>query len=244
MSQPVSTQLLSVPGQSPAHPIRPPFLHPSVSRLRSSVLNQRGRVPSSSTVRTTLSNAISPDPSHFSAISRASSVSGPPLPNEYAPNGEAQPKHAPAPLSRHHSDSNSVSTSAAVHTHEPEREVFRWTSLRHISAQVYSPASSAKAQAVLDAGIGRPTVVAAGGLICVGTHTGRTAVFDFRQQFKFICGADVPGSPPCYYISSSCGYLLRTPYGVSGCGCGLSAIVICGPHISSSGAYIRTHFPL
>lgn len=71
-------------------------------------------------------------------------------------------------------------------------EVFRWTTLRQISSQIYSSFSS-KAAVILDTHMGKPTVIAAGGLLCIGTDTGRTYVFDFKQKFKFVCEPETPG---------------------------------------------------
>lgn len=41
--------------------------------------------------------------------------------------------------------------------------------------------------------LGAPTVMAANGLICVGTETGFICVFDFKQNLKCICGTDAIG---------------------------------------------------
>lgn len=77
---------------------------------------------------------------------------------------------------------------------QPEREVFQWTPLNAISKLVYS-------QKVLNvigaAKLGMPTVIAANGLICVGTETGFICVFDFKQNLKCICGADATGKVVC-----------------------------------------------
>lgn len=43
------------------------------------------------------------------------------------------------------------------------------------------------------ANLGIPTVIAANGLICVGTETGFICVFDFKQNLKCICGTDGVG---------------------------------------------------
>lgn len=38
--------------------------------------------------------------------------------------------------------------------------------------------------------LGSPTVLAANGLICIGTHTWLTDVFDFKQTLKCVCETD------------------------------------------------------
>ena len=88
---------------SPPKPTRP-FIHPTISRLRSVVPQQQSKRLSSVS---SLPNA-SPSPSHFSAISRASSVSN--LPAHFASQEEP---------------------------HALSREVFRWAVLRDISQQIY-----------------------------------------------------------------------------------------------------------
>lgn len=150
-----------------------------MSRLRSFVPQHKSRVPSSSTLRSSFSNVLSPDPSHFSAVSRASSVSGAFEHLNGLKSSEGSATILSPPLS------NSAS---GLPESLSSREVFHWTTLRHISSQIYS---SSKAAAILDTHMGRPTAIVTGGLVCVGTDTGRTYVFDFRQQFKFICGAEI-----------------------------------------------------
>ncbi|KAF8578041.1 hypothetical protein K439DRAFT_1639240 [Ramaria rubella] len=81
-----------------------PFVHPNVSRLRSFVPQQQNRHTSSGS---SFANA-SPSPSHFSAISRTSSLS----------NLQSHPEPPEKPR-------------------EPAREVFRWTVLRDIGQQIY-----------------------------------------------------------------------------------------------------------
>lgn len=175
------TNGLAIPGGSFAQPLRFPFLHPSVSRLRSFTPQHRTRVPSSSTFHTSYGMALSPEPSHFSAISRASSVSvSLDLARECNPLDATHAIVSPPP-----------NTSSVPEIFE-HREVFRWTTLRQISSQIYSSLSS-KAATILDTRMGRPTVIVTGGLVCVGTDTGRTYIFDFKQQFKFICGPEIPG---------------------------------------------------
>ncbi|KAF8444650.1 Golgi CORVET complex core vacuolar protein 8-domain-containing protein [Boletus edulis BED1] len=75
-----------------------------------------------------------------------------------------------------------------------EREVFRWTVLHNVGNQLYGNRPS-KAAIVLGASnLGSPTVLAANGLICVGTDVGRIFVFDFKQTPLAICGNDASAS--------------------------------------------------
>ena len=67
------------------------------------------------------------------------------------------------------------------------REVFRWTHLKTVSELLYSQ----KAASLLGTeSFGSPTVMAANGLICVGTDAGKAIVFDFKQNLKCICGVE------------------------------------------------------
>lgn len=78
-----------------------------------------------------------------------------------------------------------------------EREVFRWAVLQNAGDQLYGNRPS-KAAIVLGASnLGSPTVLAANGLICVGTDAGRIFIFDFKQTLLGICGNDVSG---CYLL--------------------------------------------
>ncbi|KIK67347.1 hypothetical protein GYMLUDRAFT_37447 [Collybiopsis luxurians FD-317 M1] len=140
-----------------------PFLHPTVSRLRS-YTPQASPLPSNSSFGTNALHTASPAPSHFSSMSRVSSVSNLRASSslgqsDTAPNG--QPKVS-------------------------DRDVFKWTELKNISHHIYS-AYSSKASSVLGAALGSPTVLSANGLICVGTDDGRICVYDFRQTLKCIC---------------------------------------------------------
>lgn len=156
---------------TPSKPSKP-FLHPTISRLRS-YTPQASQIPSSGSVGTFNSNAFdgaSPSASHFSEISRSSSpfnLNTPTTLNtQDYPNGR-----------RTHSD----------------REVFRWTQLRNIGHHIYAKASL-KASAVLGSlGLGSPMALAANGLVCIGTDSGRIFVFDFKQTLKCICGNDSSG---------------------------------------------------
>ncbi|KAI0684733.1 Golgi CORVET complex core vacuolar protein 8-domain-containing protein [Cytidiella melzeri] len=132
-----------------------PFLHPTVSRLRSTT-PQASRSPSVGSVGTLNSQlGISTPASHFSALSPTSSQSD--LPQAHTQQTAQTPT---------------------------EREVFRWSQLLNISDLIYGKHAQ-KAAAVLGTPVtGSPTVLAANGLICIGTDTGRILVFDFKQNLK------------------------------------------------------------
>ncbi|QRV79421.1 vacuolar protein sorting-associated protein 8 [Ceratobasidium sp. AG-Ba] len=131
---------------APQDPLkRPAFLHPTVSRLRSFVPQDRPSPASHASFASQRSaNALgapSAAASHFSAISRSSSISR-----------------------------------FSEGTQKPTRDAFRWTSL-HTASSLTHPASSL---------YGRATVLAANGLLCIGTSSSRVLVFDFRQQLKHV----------------------------------------------------------
>ncbi|KAH9948952.1 hypothetical protein B0H21DRAFT_196377 [Amylocystis lapponica] len=151
--------------QDPSTPARP-FLHPSISRLRSST-PQASRFPTSGSVGTIWSHAegASAAPSHFSALSRTSSLT-----NLSA--GQAR-----ADKSNGHS--------------QPAREVFRWTQLRVLGEHIYNPQPQKAISLLGTENAGSPTVLAANGLICVGTDANRILVFDFKQNLKCVCGSDI-----------------------------------------------------
>ncbi|CCL98684.1 uncharacterized protein FIBRA_00686 [Fibroporia radiculosa] len=142
------------------------FLHPTVSRLRSAT-PQGSRVPSSASIGTIPSHTqegVSVTPSHFSSLSRNSTTTNIVVGTEKADGSKGQ-----------------------VY---PIREVFRWTHLRSIGDHVY-PKHTQKVSSLLGTdNAGSPTVIAANGLICVGTDAGKILVFDFKQNLKCICGTD------------------------------------------------------
>lgn len=151
-----------------------PFLHPSISRLRSTT-PQTSRAPSASSVATLQSHAhggVSAATSHFSALSRTASST------DLTAGAGA-----------------TLGEDGAQHPLHPEaREVFRWTDLRTVGDYLYINPSQ-KASALLGAQYaGSPTVLAANGLICVGTDAGRVLVFDFKQNLKCTCGAESSGT--------------------------------------------------
>ncbi|GBE80615.1 predicted protein [Sparassis crispa] len=160
-----STSSLSSPpygsglnGSNTPSKIYHPFLHPTISRLRSTT-PQASRIPSSRSMGSINSFARddpSAAPSHFSELSRMSSGDG------------------------------------AESRADRDREVFRWTQLRVVGEYLYAKHPQ-KASALLGTGnFGSPTVLAANGLICVGTDSGQVLVFDFKQNFQCICGAETP----------------------------------------------------
>jgi vacuolar protein sorting-associated protein 8 len=167
-----STPLMGASVSGTPSKLAKPFLHPTVSRLRSYTPQQR-RAPSNDSVGTFHSHifdGMSPSPSHFSAISRTSSLSN----LNSAFHGDSANGHRP-----------------------PPREVFRWTHLRHIGNDIFAKTPS-KAASVLGTVLGSvppgsPTVLAANGLICIGTDTGRIFIYDFKQTLKCVCGSDSTG---------------------------------------------------
>lgn len=149
-----------------------PFLHPTISRLRS-YTPQSSNVPSSNSQSRPF-DGVSPSPSHFSDMSR-SSLSLDSRANSHQPHANG---HRP-----------------------PARDTFRWTQLRNIGHHIYAKASS-KASAVLGSiALGSPIVMAANGLICIGTDTGRVFVFDFKQTLRCICGNESSGLPMSFAFS-------------------------------------------
>jgi len=58
---------------------------------------------------------------------------------------------------------------------------------------IYPPKASKALKTMGTTNLGTPTVMAANGLICVGTETGFICVFDLKQNLKCICGTDAIG---------------------------------------------------
>lgn len=148
----------------PAKKMRP-FLHPTISRLRSTT-PQTSRSPSVGSLGTLNSQlGLSAPPSNFSALSPTSSQSN--LPE--------------------------VPAAGASDAAAEEREVFRWTQLRNITEVMYGNHTNQKVVSLLGTpSLGSPTVLAANGMICIGTDLGRVLVFDFKQNLKCVC--DPPGA--------------------------------------------------
>lgn len=159
------------PNGTPPRAVRP-FLHPTISRLRSFVpqppTRRMASASSFGTFQSYSQDVMSPSPSHFSALSRTASVS----------------------------DLNAASSQQSAE--ESEREAFRWTTLMNLGEYIYSK-NADKANAILGSpSPGTPTVLTANGLICIGTDAGRVFVFDFKQQLKCICGDESSGIPLLY----------------------------------------------
>ncbi|KAH8828006.1 Golgi CORVET complex core vacuolar protein 8-domain-containing protein [Flagelloscypha sp. PMI_526] len=75
-------------------------------------------------------------------------------------------------------------------SHLPQKKYFAGVPLRSISQHIFASAAHKKAAALLGSeAIGTPTVLAANGLICVGSDLGRVCVYDFKQNLKCICGS-------------------------------------------------------
>lgn len=140
-----------------------PFLHPTVSRLRSYTPQASGNFHDESLAssHSHLFDGISPSPSHFSSISRVSSASN--LQIADPSNGET------------------------IH------EVFRWTELQAIMQTIYRNLSPKVSNLLGTSSLGRPTVLAANGLICTGTDDGKVVVHGFKQSLICICESNVQG---------------------------------------------------
>ncbi|KAG8824058.1 Vacuolar protein sorting-associated protein 8, partial [Serendipita sp. 399] len=98
-------------------------------------------------------------PSHLSAVSRTSSTSN------------------------IHESHDVDSGGKGVH----ERTPFRWSTMKGILEQVRAFSSAPQKAATVLGNAESPTVMAANGLICIGTSQGRVHVFDFKQNLRTIC---------------------------------------------------------
>ncbi|KAJ6499255.1 Golgi CORVET complex core vacuolar protein 8-domain-containing protein [Mycena sanguinolenta] len=170
----IDSPSLSVPG-TPSKLLARPFLHPNVSRLRSFTpgAHPPSRPLSAASFGSShfFLDASSPAPSHFSAMSSVSNFG---LHTPTSSEAQAFP--------------NGYHRGAGA-----EREVFRWTQLRNITHHMYAPKASGKASSLLGASLGMPTVLAANGLICIGTDSGTICVYDFKQTLKCVCGNEAAG---------------------------------------------------
>lgn len=149
-----------------------PFLHPTVSRLRSYTPQSTkiGSNESSVTSHSHLYEGMSPSQSHFSSLSRMSSIS-----------------NSQSVLL---ADERDVDTNTVRET----RQVFKWTELQAITRTMFSKASQ-KASNVLGAPLlGSPTTLAANGLICIGTTEGKVVVHDFSQSLICVCESKIIGT--------------------------------------------------
>lgn len=147
-----------------------PFLHPTVSRLRSYTPQSSRLVSNESSVtsHSHLFDGVSPSPSRFSSLSRVSSIT----------NLQSSSKQDDLQQDRVMADQN----------------IFKWTDLQGITQTMYSKASQ-KVSSVLGAPmLGMPTVIAANGLICIGTTEGKIVVHDFKQTLICVCENSTLGS--------------------------------------------------
>src|SRR5712671_1549787 len=145
----------------------PLFLHPTILCLHSYLPHAP---PTSVTSANLAFRGVSPSPvpSSFSTLSPGSSSST----NILLP-GTTDAKGDFAQTNGH--DSSDV------------REVFRWMHLRMLGVYLFPPHPSNKAQAVLGVpAVGTPMVMAANGLVCIGTESGQILVFDFKQTLRCI----------------------------------------------------------
>ncbi|KAF5386226.1 hypothetical protein D9615_002235 [Tricholomella constricta] len=181
---PIMPKPTGSPGPNGTFKLARPFLHPNVSRLRSftpqsSRLASNGSGGSGLASNPYLPDGTSPSPSHFSSISRMSSLSNLNI------DSSGDPK--------------------VGHTPNSDRDVFKWTELRTISEHIYNPLTQ-KLSSVLGAPIlGTPTVLVANGLICVGTDQGKICVYDFKQTLKCICGNEASALTEIYTLAKTTG---------------------------------------
>ncbi|CAE6416655.1 unnamed protein product [Rhizoctonia solani] len=83
----------------------------------------------------------------------------------------------PSAAASHFSAISRSSSRSRLSDHSPKslRDPFRWTTLHTASSLTHSASL-----------YGRATVLAANGLICLGTSSSRALIFDFRQQLKHV----------------------------------------------------------
>jgi hypothetical protein len=154
----------------------PPFLHPSTSRLRSYMTH------------------ASPVASVTSAHSPLRGVSPSPVPSSFTLSpGSSSSAHLPFPLPGAPEKHDFLQVNG--HDLFDAREVFRWAQLHNLGTHLPARHPSNKVQAMLGApAVGAPMVMAANGLICIGTESGRILVFDFKQTLRCICGDPASGA--------------------------------------------------
>lgn len=154
------------------HKLSIPFLHPTVSRLRSFTpqSSKLGSNGSSVTSHSHFFEGMSPSLSHISSLSHLSSA--------------------------YHSRTSSREVNVQT---EPDqgtqtRQVFKWTELQSVTRTLFSRASQ-KASNVLGAPLlGSPTTLASNGLICIGTTEGKIVVHDFNQSLICVCQSQPMGT--------------------------------------------------
>jgi hypothetical protein len=152
--------------------LSPSFLHPSTSRLRSYMTH------------------ASPVTSVTSPNSPLHRISPSPAPSSFTLSPGSSSAHLPlgAAGKRDLSQANGHDSSNAC-------EVFRWAQLHSLGTHLSARHPSNKVQAMLGASaVGAPLVMAANGLICIGTESGRILVFDFKQTLRCICGDPSSGA--------------------------------------------------
>lgn len=144
-----------------------PYVHPSISRLRSHMRSSSSNSQASLSGRPAhlLHNRI---PSHFSQISLARSDSTSNMSSVLNP----PPASIPAPKS--------------------EDPAFAFHPMRQLSAHLFSKRSGGRAAKQAEEGpqiaLGKPTVMAVKGAIAVGTDNGYVAVYSFNQELRCILG--------------------------------------------------------
>ncbi|KAG9057339.1 Vacuolar protein sorting-associated protein 8, partial [Serendipita sp. 407] len=119
--------------------------------------------------------------SRTTSVSSPSSVTG--LPQE-----EGTPSHLSA-VSRTSSTSN-IHEGYDIHPEGKgiqERIPFRWSTMKGILEQVRAFSAAPQKAATVLGNAETPTVMAANGLICIGTSLGKIYVFDFKQNLRTVC---------------------------------------------------------
>jgi vacuolar protein sorting-associated protein 8 len=196
--------------------LSPSFLHPSTSRLRS-YMTHASPVTSVASPNSPLHRiSPSPSPSSFTLSPGSSSA--------HLPLGAAGKRDL--------SQANGHDSSYA-------REVFQWAQLHSLGTHLSPRHPSNKVQAMLGASaVGAPLVMAANGLICIGTESGRILVFDFKQTLRCICGDPSSGAFQTftfpYLLSSS--RIFRKDRWSGDCPRSLTR-----SHLCRSGSYNRSH---
>jgi hypothetical protein len=190
--QPSTTQTLS-PSTTSASLSSPPamssFLPNGASLSTPSKLSASFLNPSTSRLRSYMTHA-SPVTSVTSANSPLHRISPSPVPSSFTLSPGSSSAHLPLGAAEKHDLSQ-----ANGHGSSDAREVFRWAQLHSLGTHLPARHPSNKVQAMLGASaVGAPLVMAANGLICIGTESGRVLVFDFKQTLRCICGDPSSGA--------------------------------------------------